>query len=468
MQIDFAALDAAIKLRVEKKKLPGVAVCLRGPDGIVFSKGYGYCDGRKTRPVNDDTVFGIASMSKSTATLALCILAAEGKFSFDDPVVKYFPKFSVPGNPPESVLIRHLAMHTAGIPPLETLEWSILMNTPSITGEFADKMRAIAPNKMETIDEIIEYVAAGKHPTVGMPGEHMSYSNDDYAILCYIFDKAAGETLESFLARRVFAPLGMTRTVLDDDAVSAHEIAGGNISELFEERDGKIVSDEHWETMPPFRACAQVKSTVKDMARYYQCLSNYGMLEGKQLIPKEAVELLCGKQFPLQKRPFYCYGLYKQKFMDHAVCYHSGGLHGISTHGGFLLGEGVSFASFSNIGSADTDDIDYLMLNAYLGLPLETSHEWLLPKEGALADPSCLIGRFVGYEEWPEVITFDVKDGKITADKDGNPYELVWAGGTWFLAYRNGELQTRLHVEVRDGKAWGVRTGSRVFMREDA
>lgn len=468
MRIDFAALDAAIAEKVEKKPLPGCAVCLCGPDGIVFSKGYGFCDEEKTRPVNEDTMFGVASMSKSTATLALCMLEAEGRFSFDDPVIKYFPKFSVPGNPPESVLIRHLAMHTAGIPPLETLEWSILMNTPSICGEFADKMRASAPNRFETIDEVIDYVASGAHPSIGMPGEHMSYSNDDYAILCSIFDMAAGETLERFLKRRVFGPLGMTRTVLDYDGSEARALSGGNITDLFELRDGVLKADDHWETMPPFRACAQVKSTAKDMARYYQCLSNRGRLDGEQLLPAAAIELLCGSGFPLQKRPFYCYGLYKQKFLDHAVCYHSGGLHGVSTHGGFLLDEGVSFAALSNIGGADTDDIDYLMLNACLGLPLDTSHEWLLPKEGMLKNPDCLAGRFVGYEELPEVITFQVDNGKISADKDGEPYDLVWGGGTWFLAYRNGELQTRLHVEVRDGRAWGVRTGSRVFMREDA
>ena len=63
----------------------------------------------------------------------------------------------------------------------------------------------------------------------------MSYSNDAYAILSFVVDKAAGQSLESFLDERIFKPLGMTRTVLDLDGSEANKLGiDGNITELFE------------------------------------------------------------------------------------------------------------------------------------------------------------------------------------------------------------------------------------------
>ena len=94
---------------------------------------------------------GIASMSKSTVCLALSILAAEGKFNWNDPVTKYFPNFELKGSPKDAVTCHHLACHTAGIPPMEPLEWSIALNTPGRSGEWVEAMKATAPNKMDKI-----------------------------------------------------------------------------------------------------------------------------------------------------------------------------------------------------------------------------------------------------------------------------------------------------------------------------
>ena len=323
MAFDLQKLDAMLASYIEKKKLPGVAVAVSGPDGVVFEKGYGIADLETRRPVDENTVFGIASMSKSMTTLACCILAAEGKLCFDDPVSKYFPNFRVPGNPQQDVTLHHLSMHTAGIPPMEPLEWSIAINTPGRDSEWAREMKRTAPNKMETIEQVIDYIANCPYPTLGQAGEYMSYSNEGYAILSYVVDIAAGITLEEFLMERVFKPMGMTRTVLDLDGSEAIAMAGGNITRLFESEDGKVTCDDNWSILPPFRGCACVKSTAHDMARYYQCLSNRGMIDGVQAIPAKAVELLVGAGFPEQEKSFYCYGLNKRTKAGHVICEHS-------------------------------------------------------------------------------------------------------------------------------------------------
>ena len=96
MYFDTDELDNKLAERIKKKKLHGVSVCIRGPQGIVFEKGYGNRDINKTKPIDGDTIFGIASLSKSMTALACAILATEGKLSFDDPVYKYIPNFEVP------------------------------------------------------------------------------------------------------------------------------------------------------------------------------------------------------------------------------------------------------------------------------------------------------------------------------------------------------------------------------------
>ena len=90
MQIDAKALDERIQYLIKKERLPGVTVCVKGPEGTVFEKAYGYKDAALSVAPDMDTMFGIASMSKSITCLALSILEAEGKLSWDDPVCKYF------------------------------------------------------------------------------------------------------------------------------------------------------------------------------------------------------------------------------------------------------------------------------------------------------------------------------------------------------------------------------------------
>src|SRR5699024_618342 len=107
-------------------------------------------------------------------------------------------------------------------------------------------------NDMRTIDQVIDYIANCAYPTVGAPGENMSYCNEGYAVLSYEVDQAAGMPLEAFCAERIFRPLGMLRTVMDDDCAGARALAGGNITSLFEKDDGgALTCDDAWSVLPP-------------------------------------------------------------------------------------------------------------------------------------------------------------------------------------------------------------------------
>ena len=119
--IDKHALDAHLAYWASKKNLAGVSAYIAGPNGCEYQWNYGFRDAQESIMPDCDTMFGIASMSKSMTALCACILHAEGKMSIHDPVSKYLPDFAIAGQPKEAVTVRHLAMHTAGIPPMEPL-----------------------------------------------------------------------------------------------------------------------------------------------------------------------------------------------------------------------------------------------------------------------------------------------------------------------------------------------------------
>ena len=166
MERNVKELEARLEERFRKRGYPGMSVCIRGPEGILYEKGFGYRSIEHRKPVDADTVFGIASMSKSMTALACCILQAEGKMSLEDPVVNYFPDFHIPGAPDECVTVRTLAMHRSGLPPMEPLEWSIAMNSKERDTHWYREMVRTAPNKMDRIEQIVENGACHDGKTV--------------------------------------------------------------------------------------------------------------------------------------------------------------------------------------------------------------------------------------------------------------------------------------------------------------
>ena len=466
--MDLRSMESQLEKLFEQKRLPGAAVCMLGPNNEIWARGFGHRDADGVLPVDENTIFGVASMSKSMTSLALCILEAEGRLSIDEPAAKYLPELRLPGIPQSALTIRHLMTHTSGLPPIEPLEWSIAMNSIQRDDETLRALRASSPNSMSTIGQVLDYIAGCKYPMLGMPGEYMSYSNEGYAALCYIFDSAAGEKLEDFVRERIYRPLGMTRTIMEDTCEGARAMSGGNITSLFErDASGNLVCDDDWSVLPPFRGCAMVKSTARDMAVYYRCLADLGRHEGRQVIPQAAAERMYGAEFPLRERPYYCLGLNKRLFRGHVICEHAGALHGVSTHGGFISDQGWGFAALSNLGEAETCQMTWTMMNAVMGLPIGTDHGWSHPVSYAFDMPEALTGDYLGHEGEPTNIRVALKDGGISIEKGGETLRAVYCGGTLFNAYRQGddELLNRAEFLLRGGNAWAMRWGTRIYER---
>jgi len=469
MNIDISRLDAFLQDYAKDKNVPGMSVSVTGPDGDIFSKAYGFCDLEKTRPVSTDTIFGIASMSKSVTCTCLAILQMEGKLNFRDPVYKYLPDFSIPGTPREAILVHHLANMTSGLPPLPTLMLSIGSHTklgPWLDADAAEAIKRLRPS-FATVGEIIEYIAhSDAYEPLGAPGEYVSYSNDCYALLSAIVDIASGSTLEKFAYERIFAPLGMTRTTFDLEEAKAM----GNITSLFTTKKEQLYCTDDWTTAPPYRGCGWLKSTSVDMCKYYETLASNGIYRGKRILPEGCVSLMVGGAFPETADSVYCYGLNKRVFRDTVICEHAGSLIGISSKGGFFKGKGYAAVVLMNMDDVDVNVPINAVYNTLLGLPIDTSHLPVKPSGNSPAEPETYTGVYSTDEFFPkrpiEILLNDT--GELRVKTSEGEYDLLFCDTTRFLIADETKLPDQrriLKFHVRDGKAWAVQDG-RILRRE--
>ncbi len=198
-----AAMDSlsrwvdSIFARYGSARSPGCAVGVTRAGELAFSKGYGTADLDRGRAIGPDTRFYLASLSKQFTAMSVVLLAQDGKLSLDDDIRKWVPE--VPSFGP-TITLRHLLNHTSGLRDYLTLL--------AVKGWPSDGTLT----KQEFLDLVSRQ--RGLNFT---PGEQFLYSNTGYVLLSIVVERASGQSLRDFAARRIFAPLGMTHTEFRDD-----------------------------------------------------------------------------------------------------------------------------------------------------------------------------------------------------------------------------------------------------------
>jgi CubicO group peptidase (beta-lactamase class C family) len=200
---DFATVSKLINDAIAADKLPGAVVMIGHGGKIAFHQAYGSrklagepgLDGlpAPAEPMTEDTIFDLASLTKSLATAtAVMQLYEHGNVQFDDPVQQYLPDFNTANDPRRAkVTIRMLLTHTSGE------AGDVDLNDPwGLEG--ADKAEGIH--------------RALTTPLESGPGEAFRYSDINFILLGALIEKIIGEALDVYVQRRVFEPLGMEDT----------------------------------------------------------------------------------------------------------------------------------------------------------------------------------------------------------------------------------------------------------------
>lgn len=178
---------------MDKHQIPGVALAVVKNGQVIKAQGYGLANLELNVPVTPESVFELASVTKSFTATAIMMLVEEGKVGLDDKISTYLV------NAPDSwrdITVRHLLTHTASLSPNqeETRENSELANYTS-----AEMFEGISEWSLDFA-----------------PGERWQYFDPGYFLLGMIIEEQSGKRYREFLRERIFEPLGMTKTTVID------------------------------------------------------------------------------------------------------------------------------------------------------------------------------------------------------------------------------------------------------------
>ncbi len=302
----LARIDALVEHHIAAGDLAGAVTLIARHGKIVHLGVHGMADREAGRPMKEDTIFRIASMTKPITSVAAMMLYEEGKFLLSDPVAKYLPEFAhmtvlPPGAPPGStpvpakrpITIRHLLTHTAGF----TYHWNPrigpLYNAYGIP-------HGLGPTPY-TLAEAMKLLA--KIPLVNHPGEQWEYGLS-IDVLGRLVEVASGMSLDEFFRRRIFEPLGMKDTYFylpPEKTARLAAVYGKN-------KDGKLVRVEDEDVRAGeasgstdypyagpkkyFSGGGGLCATALDYARFAQMILNKGRLGDARLLSPKTVEFM--------------------------------------------------------------------------------------------------------------------------------------------------------------------------------
>lgn len=268
----FARIDEIVQAGIAAKAAPGAVVLIGRGDQTVYEKAYGT---RATvpsiEPMTLDTVFDLASLTKVVATTtAVMTLVEQGRVRLNDPVASFVPGFDRYGK--AGITVRHLLTHVSGLrPDVDLHPW---------TGY--DAALALA------IDEV---------PTTA-PGEQFVYSDINFFLLGDIVARVTGESLDKYLTRVVFGPLGLRDTGFLPAKTLLPRIAP---TERCAEQDAwpckrpdaaplrGVVHDPTARRMGGVAGHAGLFSTAQDLQRFARMLINGGELDGVRILSPATV-----------------------------------------------------------------------------------------------------------------------------------------------------------------------------------
>jgi CubicO group peptidase (beta-lactamase class C family) len=272
------AYEHALHELVDQGRLAGVTTLVARHGKVVSFDAYGYKDVTAKTPLTKDTIFRIASMTKPIAGVAMMILWEEGKWKLDDPVHKYIPQFKDLKVKSENGLVaqshpmtmRELMSHTAGF----------------------DVSRGYDDDDLSSGDLQTMIDKLAKLPLAAQPGSDWRYG-PSVNIQGYIVEKLSGQTLDVFLAKRIFEPLKMIDTGFWVEPTKVHRV-----SRVHTYGPDKKVMLPSTAASDPSRkprflsGSGGLLSTTEDYYRFAQMLLNGGELEGARILKPATLELM--------------------------------------------------------------------------------------------------------------------------------------------------------------------------------
>ena len=207
-----AKLEKLIARVMKDGQARGIAVGIVNAAGeILYENYFGYRDAENKLPITRDTIFGMASVTKSFTALSIMQMQQDGLLKVDDPVSRYIPEFTNK-NQSEPVKLWHLMCHSGGYFPLPRI---VVDKTAKEMG-IEDSVDEELIYREDFAEEGIRRVAGrldAQTRFTGRPGQRMSYCNDGFGLLSDIVRRHSGYgSFAEYLDKKILKPIGMDRS----------------------------------------------------------------------------------------------------------------------------------------------------------------------------------------------------------------------------------------------------------------
>ncbi len=267
-----ANIQSAMSSEIAAKHAAGVVTLVMKDGKIIHHAATGLSDREKQIPMSTDSVFWIASMSKSISATTIMTLVDEGKLSLDEPALKWLPELGkvkmANGQPPSRpITLRDLMSHSSGLafPPRKA----------------TDGAHSLKSYTLELL----------KHPLAFEPGSNYEYGFG-ITIAGRIAELVSGESFDLLVEKRILKPLGMNDTTFyPDDRLRARIAKTYKTTDdgegLIRANNPFVTSDSGERRMT--EPSGGLFSTASDMAKFYQLILEDGVWQGKRIVSTSSI-----------------------------------------------------------------------------------------------------------------------------------------------------------------------------------
>lgn len=284
-------------------------------DSILFTGNYGFRDFSEKKPLNDSTIFELASLSKQFTALAIVQLIEKGHLRYDSKVVEILRSF-----PYQSITVEHLLRHQSGLPEYQRIFYKRKNWNRRNAATNKDLLNVLSELRMELEFE---------------PGSKYKYSNTGYAFLGSIIEQISGQSYEKYIQENIFVPAGMANSKVqgkDEYLPNSRNIALGYTYDNRKKEYQKVENDReqkhiHW--LNNIVGNRGVYASILDLEKWKNALRHNTLITKKskqKMLSTDSISRKYGFGFAI-------YTTTKGKWV-----YHNGSWSGYKTTALYLVG----------------------------------------------------------------------------------------------------------------------------------
>ena len=237
-----------------------ISIALVDGDRVAWRESFGYADRSAGTVPTASTMYGIGSVSKVFAAMAVMTLVDAGRVSLDAPVVRYVPDFTMASPDHRRITVRMLLDHSAGLPGSDYRNWSMDAPFPGYAEQLLETLRT---QRLKTT-----------------PGSMSVYCNDCFTLAQILVARVSGTSYPDYVTKAILAPLGMAHS-----RYSTAPFEPGTTARIHDPETGAMGPQEYL----GLYGSGGLFSTPTDMARVASMLMNGGVYAGRRVLTSAAV-----------------------------------------------------------------------------------------------------------------------------------------------------------------------------------